>query len=314
MNDSLAKISLVIGLGVFFPVAIGMPASRVPSSGTAVPTQDPRSTAIRRVFGQTGEQHDGYFRVNFPRTDLHVRIGSHVLDAGFELTSYMGFVPVGAGDVLTMGEFVLRDDEVAAVLDEARRQKIQTPAVHNHLIGETPRIVYVHVTVRGPAEVVATKLKAVFSKTATPMVVKQGRPPSVDWSAIDAILGKHAEGEGRLAEYVFSRRERLTEQGIGVKSTGMLETASEVVFQQLDGGRMACGGELFVLPSEIDAVARALGEHGLHATAIHNHMVAETPRLYWMHWYGTGDGAAMARGVAAALARMNSVQKSASEG
>jgi hypothetical protein len=93
------------------------------------------------------------------------------------------------------------------------------------------------------------------------------------------------------------------------KSGTPLKPASEVVFQQLGNGRVACGGELFVLASEIDAVARSLDEHGLHVTAIHNHMVAETPHMYWMHWYGVADAATLARGVAAALEHTNGARK-----
>ena len=274
---------------------------------------DSRWAAIRRVFGQDGESHDGYFRVNLPRTDLAVRVGSDALESPFEFTSYIGFVPVGKSDVLAMGEYVLRDDEVANVTSELRRDGISTPAVHNHLIGESPRIVYVHVMARGPAESVAAKLKAAFEKSATPLKRASESASAVNWAAVDAILGKHSEASNHVAEYEFPRREHLTIDGIPVKSSGMLETASEVVFQQLANGRAACGGELFVLPSEIDAVARALDEHGLHVTAIHNHMVAQSPQMYWMHWYGTGDAAALARGVAAALEHTNGARKSVSE-
>ena len=38
-------------------------------------------------------------------------------------------------------------------------------------------------------------------------------------------------------------------------------------------------------------------------------MVDDMPRMYWIHWYTTGDGPTLARGVAAALARMNSARK-----
>ena len=276
-------------------------------------TGDPQWRAIRRVFGQEGESHDGYFRVNLPRSDLAVRIGSDALESPFEFTSYIGFVPVGKSDVLAMGEYVLRDDEVANVVSELRRQGISTPAVHNHLIGEAPRIVYIHVMARGPAESVAAKLKAAFEKSATPLRPASESPAVVDWSAVDAILGKHSESSNHVAEYEFPRREHLTIDGIPVKSSGMLETASEVVFQQLANGRAACGGELFVLPTEIDAVLRALDEHGLHVTAIHNHMVEQSPHMYWMHWYGTGDAATLARGVAAALEHTNGARKSVSE-
>jgi uncharacterized protein DUF1259 len=307
------------GMTAQFSVALGwlVVVSSVvhaqPSAAKAPKQSDPRWTSIARVFGQKGETHDGYFRVNFPRTDLHVRIGTDALEPGFELSSYVGFAPVGKSDVLAMGEIVLRADEVATTLAELRRQGVGTPALHNHLIGEDPRIMYIHVMTRGGAEAVATKLKAVFSKSATPLAAPADQPPAVDWSSIDAVLGKHAEAEGHVAEYVFPRNERLTVGSTHVKSTGMLETASEVVFQQLGPNRVACGGELFVLPGEIDAVGHALEEHGLHVTATHNHMVDETPRMYWMHWYGTGDGPSLARGVAAALAHMNGARKSVSE-
>lgn len=274
---------------------------------------DPRWAAIRAVFGQEGEAHEGYFRLNFPRSDLTVRIGNDQLETGFELTSYLGFVPAGPGEVLAVGEVILKDDELDAALAEAHRQGVRTPALHNHLVGEQPRILYMHVMARGKAEVVARELKAVFARTATSLAPEKEKPASVTWSAIDAILGAHAEAEGRVAEFVFPRRERLALDGIPVKSSGMLETASEVVFQQLDGGRAACGGELSVLPGEIDAVTRALEEHGLHVMAVHNHLVAESPTMYWIHWYTTGDPANLARGVASALSKMNGALQSRAE-
>jgi hypothetical protein len=277
--------------------------------------QDARWTSIRRAFGQEGETEAGYFRINLPRSDLQVRIGGDALSPAFEFTSYIGFVPVGARDVLAMGEVILRDDEVPAALAEVHRQGIRVTAVHNHLIGETPRIVYLHVMAQGPAAAIAAKLRAVFASSATPLKPRQESPAAaLDWTAVDAILGPHAEAEESVAEYVFPRRERLAVHGITLRSTGLLETASEVVFQQLGSGRVACTGELFVLPGEVDPVVRTLDEHGLHVTAVHQHMVDASPPMYWIHWYAVGDGPALARGVAAALLHMNSVRKSEAEG
>lgn len=273
-------------------------------------TQDPRWVPIRRAFDQ-GEVEGGYFRINLPRSDLQVRIGDAALSPRFEFTSYVGFAPVGSREVLAMGEVILRQDEVPAVLAEAHRRGIHVTAVHNHLIGETPRIMYVHVMAEGAPETVATGLRAVFARSATPLEPPREEQISADWSAVDAVLGTHSEAEGRVAEYVFPREERLRVHGVAVESTGALETASEVVFQQLGGGRVASTGELFVLPSEVEPVVRALDEHGLHVTAIHNHMVDDAPRMYWIHWFATGDGPTLARGVAAALGHMNSARRAA---
>jgi hypothetical protein len=274
---------------------------------------DARWTAIRQVFGQPGEMDDGYFRVSFPRTDVAVRIGVDDLSPRFEFTGYFGFVPEGASDVMAMGEVILRESEVPSALAEARRQGVRVTALHNHLLGEIPRILYMHVMAEGPASTVANKLHAVLAKTAAPLGAPADLPSTANWSAIDAILGKHEEAEGPVAEYEFPRREHLTVGGRAVKSSGVIESGSEVVFQQLPSNRVASTGELYLLPSEVEAVIGALNDHGLHVTALHNHMLDDGPPHFWVHWYATGDGPTLARGVAAALSHMNSAQKSGSK-
>lgn len=275
---------------------------------------DPRWAPIRRVFGN-GEAEGRYFRVNLPRTDLHVRIDADTIDPGLELTSYVGFMPGGTGatGVMAMGEVVVKEDEVPAALAEARRQGVSVTALHNHLIDESPHVMYMHVMAEGGAEAIAAKLHALFAATATPLGPQRAHEDestkAADWSAIDGILGKHSEAEGRVAEYVFPRRERLTVHGKPVESVGTLETASEVVFQKLGPGRVATAGELYLLPTEVAPVVRALDEHGLHVTALHNHMLDDGPPHYWVHWYATGDDASLARGVSAALALMNGARK-----
>jgi hypothetical protein len=285
------------------------PVARLHASDP-VGRQDPRWAAIRQVFGQEGKAEEGYFRVEFPRTDLRVRIGDVTLEPEFELTSYFGFAPVGETEVLAMGEVIMVQEEVNAALVEARRQGVDVTALHNHLIGESPRIIYLHVMTEGPADAVATKLRALIAKTGVPLqpAEEPERPPA-DWAAIDAILGPHTEAEGKTAEYIFPRHENHTVHGVPVRSSDMLETASEVVFQQLGTGRLASGGELYLRPEEVQPVIDALEGAGLHVTALHNHMLEEEPTMYWMHWYGTGEGTVLARGVAAALARMNSARK-----
>jgi hypothetical protein len=172
---------------------------------------------------------------------------------------------------------------------------------------------YMHLMAEGPADSVATRLRSVIATTGAPL--RRAAEPEAapgarpDWSAIDAILGPHSEASGSTAEYIFPRREAHAVHGVPVKSTDMLETASEVVFQQLGDDRLASGGELYLRPEEVQPVIDALEGAGLHVTALHNHMLEEEPTMDWMHWYGTGEGTVLARGVAAALARMNSARK-----
>lgn len=284
---------------------------RVTTSVVHAEANDVRWERVRRVFRMSGTYEDGYFRVDFPRTDLQVRIGSHLLDPGFELTSFFAFAPGARGRVMAMGEVVMRPEEVAATVAEARARGLSVSALHNHLLGEEPRIVYLHLSAEGPVDSVANALRSVLARTgAPPQPAERPAPSTADWKAIDGVLGEHEEAAGPVADYVFPRKEAHAVHGMEVNSVGALETATEVVFQDLGGGRAAVTGEAYVRPTEVDALVSALETHALHVTAIHNHMTDETPRMYWVHWYATGDGSTLARGVSAALATTNSERKS----
>ncbi|HET7234239.1 MAG TPA: DUF1259 domain-containing protein [Longimicrobium sp.] len=272
---------------------------------------DVRWDAVRRVFGLRGTYEDGYFRVEFPRTDLEVRIGADALEPELAFVSHFSFAPARGGGVMGMGEVVMRQDEAPAVLAEAQRQGVAVAAVHNHLLGEEPRIVFMHMTAEGRADSVAARFRAILARTAAPARPGEApEPPAADWAAADAVLGPHASAEGKVAEYVFPRKEAHAVHGMSVRSAGVMETATEAAFQDLGGGRVASTGEMYVTPAEVAGVLRALEAHGLHLTALHNHMLDESPRMYFVHWYATGDGAALARGVAAALHETNSEQRS----
>lgn len=306
----MKRWSLVRAFGLALPVAL---AAR-PAAAQKSP--DARWAPVRQVFGAPGEVEDGYLRFDFPRKDLAVSIGAHRLAPDFELTSYLGFVPKGAGRALVMGEVVLTDAEAGPVLAEAGRQGISVAALHNHLLRESPRIMYLHVMIEGAPKAVAEKLRRVLARTGAGGKAEEEREPSAakaraaraGWSALSAELGQPEEADDSMAEWEFPRRERLAVHGTAVKSSGAIETASEVVVQRLGGGQVATTGEMFVLPGEIDAVARALGDGGIQVTAIHNHMTTGTPNMYWLHWYAVGDGAALGRTIRAALAHTNQQQ------
>jgi Domain of Unknown Function (DUF1259). len=64
-------------------------------------------------------------------------------------------------------------------------------------------------------------------------------------------------------------------------------------------------GDFVLLGTEVDPVMKALRSASIEITALHSHMLGETPRLYFMHFWGVGDSAKLATGLRAALNRMN---------
>jgi hypothetical protein len=126
---------------------------------------DPRWASIRRVFRGEGEAREGYFRVNFPRTDLRVRIGDVTLEPEFELTSYFGFAPGPGGDVTGMGEVILRQEEVNRALAEAERQGVRVTALHNHMLDEQPTMYWIHWFGTGAGAALARGVAAAIGAT-----------------------------------------------------------------------------------------------------------------------------------------------------
>jgi hypothetical protein len=215
------------------------------------------------------------------------------------------------GTVMLMGDTCVREDELSAVEAEMHRQGLEITALHNHLVGETPKVMFVHLAGHGMAPDLARKVKALLARTKTPTGPRreEAEKKKPDWSAITSVLGEPAESEGDIIEYGFRRRERLTMHGETLPSTDALETAPEVKFQMLKGGRAVTYGEMILTADEVAPVFHVLVENGIEIEALHNHMTKEEPRLFFMHWWAVGKPETLARGVKAAIGRVNVVSE-----
>jgi hypothetical protein len=211
------------------------------------------------------------------------------------------------GSVMLMGDTCVTESELPGVLEEIDRQGLDLTALHNHLTGETPRIMFLHLSGHGMPAELAQKVKAVLARTAAPTGEEPDatKVPVPDWSAVTAILGEPAEKEGDIIEYGYLRKERLSMHRQTLPSTDALETAPEVKLQMLKDGRAITYGEMILTAKEVSPVFHALTAHGISVSALHNHMVDEEPRLFFMHWWAVGAPADLATGIRAALALVN---------
>lgn len=178
------------------------------------------------------------------------------------------------GTIMLRGDTCMREDELPAVEAEIHRPGLDMTALHNHLIGETPKVMFLHLSGHGTAVELARKVKAVLARTATPMTreSEEMEKEKVDGSAITGVPGQPAETEGDIVEYGFQRGERLTMHGETLPSTDALETAPEIKFQLLKDGRAITCGEMILTANEVAPVFHALAESGIEVDALHNHM------------------------------------------
>ena len=268
-------------------------------------TSAARWAPVEQALGRRGaEQAGGVRRFGFPRGDLHVTVGDVEVLPAFALGSWVAFLPEGSSALLA-GDLVVTQDELTPVLDKLIAGGVEVTAVHNHLLNETPRVMYMHVHGRGSPKHLAEVVHAALALTGTPL----GTPPAVmpvridlDTGAIARTLGEHGTVNGGAYQVGVPRIAAVHEGGISLPPSMGLATG--INFQPLGNGRAAVTGDVVMTANEIASVMRALRAGGLSVTALHSHMTGEQPRLFFMHFWGEGDGLALARALRAGLDHM----------
>lgn len=278
-------------------VALALPAA------AQRPAQD--WSAVEQALGRRGlSQPDGVIRFGFPRSDLQVNVGDVRLLPAFALGSWVAFRPEN-GRATMMGDLVLTEDELTPVTDRLREGGIGVTAMHNHLQGETPRILYTHIHGRGDPARLAESVHAALALSKTPL----GVPPAVtpvridlDTLAVTKALGVAGRATGGVYQVSVPRAGVIREGGAPLSPA--MGVATAINFQPLGGGRAAITGDFVMIASEVDAVQRALRAHHIAITALHSHMTDEQPRLLFMHFWAVDDATVLAQGLRAALDKM----------
>lgn len=262
---------------------------------------------VETLFNRKGTVNGDVFKITFPRTDLKVMVGDLVLEPGLALTSWMAFKPMDSS-AMAMGDLVLLEKEVAPVTKKLIANGFEITALHNHILHETPRVMYMHFSGNGNAVKLAEGMKSALSETGTPLTLST-LPSSqtkqitlIDWANIETILGKNGQHKGNISQFGFPRSETITENGMEISP--FMGMATAINFQKA-GTQMATTGDFVLLADEVNPVLKTLTENGIAVTAIHSHMLNETPRLFFMHFWGIGDPEKLARGIKAALDKTN---------
>ena len=273
----------------------------------AAPPQEGGWEAVDRVFGQAGKDLPGdVHRFGWPRSDLHVTIGGVSVEPGLALGAWAGFKKTGAGDeAVAMGDLVLLEPEVEPVLGELEGGGFDIVAIHNHLIGETPHVLYVHFHGHGDPATLAKTLKAALAKTKTPAPGKAPAKPTADqekiFEKLQEALGHKGSMSGTVLQVGVPRAEPIQDGGMEVPPS--MSMNNPMNFQTV-GARVATTGDFVLIADEVNPVLRELHAHGLQVTALHSHMLRETPRLFFMHFWGVGTPEKIGEGLKAALSKV----------
>jgi len=258
---------------------------------------------VDQALGKPGtNQPGGVHKYGLPRSDLKITVDGVAIKPTLALGSWIGFLPMGNG-AMFMGDLVLTDTEISPVMKRLIDDGIEITAVHNHLLRTSPAVFYMHVGGHGDPVKLAQTLHAGLALSQTPFTAAAPAtaPPAIelDTAAIDAALNAKGTINGGVYQFNIARAESITEAGMAVPPS--MGTAIAINFQPTGSGKAAITGDFVLLGKEVNPVLKAMRDNGIEVTALHSHMIDDSPHLFFMHFWANDDVAKLTHGLRAAL-------------
>jgi hypothetical protein len=288
MNHVLSLATICLGVGLCTP------ANAAQTDWSTV------DAILARKGAVSGDVH----RYGLPRSDLNVSLDGVALKPGFALGGWVAFEPMG-DKAMMMGDLVLTESEINPVMSKLLAEGVQVTALHNHLLRATPPPFYMHVAAEGDPAQLARLVRTALEESRTPFDVKPpahaAASPGVDFdpAKADAAIGHKGKMNGGIYQFSIPRADDIKMNGVAIP--GAMGTAIGINFQPTGGGKAAITGDFVALASELNPLITALRDNGIEVTAIHNHMVGETPRAFFVHFWANDDATKLASGLGAAL-------------
>jgi len=282
-------------------------------TGSASAPKDSKSDwkQVENALGRPGQIQPGdVIKFSMPRKDLHVTLKGVDIKPALALGSWAAFERDG-GAAMVMGDLVLTEDEVEPVMKKLQEGGIEQTALHNHLMWETPLVMYMHIASHGDAVQMAKAIHEALMLSKTPgpdsSPAAQATPDlGFDQKQVEQILGHSGKVNGGVLQIAAPRSETITDSKMTVPPS--MGVATALNFQPTGNGKAAITGDFVLLGSEVNPVLRALRENGIEVTALHSHMLLEEPRLFFMHFWANDDAMKLAKGLRAALDKTNSAK------
>jgi hypothetical protein len=150
------------------PVKIGE-AVRAALAMTETPTTPPAASRetgfaldtarLAAVLGYSGKVTGGVYQVSVPRAEA-VHMGGMEIPPSMGVATALNFQPTARGKAAITGDFVLTADEVNPVVSSLRGGGIEVTALHSHMLGEEPRLYFMHFWANDDAARLARSLHA----------------------------------------------------------------------------------------------------------------------------------------------------------
>jgi len=256
---------------------------------------------VEKILGAPGQLQEGVFVVRFPRSDIKIKIYGEPMPTALGFGSWIAWKEMGA-EAMVMGDLVLLEEEINPVISALAESRINVTALHNHFIGEDPRILYMHIYGLGPMTALARGMRNALTKTNTPQPLPAAAgtsPPALalDTRRIEQIIGHPGQAGGGIFKITVGRP-GVKMDGIEMTSSMGLNTWAAFVGTN-EHAHVA--GDVAMTTKEVNPVIHVLRGGGIDIVAVHNHMLDEEPRIFFLHYWGTGPVEKLAETLRAAF-------------
>jgi len=266
---------------------------------------------IDQMYARPATVSGAVHRYGFPRLDLKVAVDGVQLKPGFALGGWLAFEPMGEKTMM-MGDLVLTESEIKPVMTKLLAGGIEVTALHNHLLRANPPIFYMHVAGAGEPEQLARAARVALEQSKTPLELG-GAPPATnselgfDAAEVDKAIGAKGRNNGGVYQFSLPRSDPLKQGGMDIPPA--MGTAIGINFQPTGGGKAAITGDFVARAEEVSPLIKALTAGGIEVTAIHNHMLDEEPRAFFVHFWANDDAVKLARSLHEALQTVKGTQQ-----
>src|SRR3989449_7660792 len=168
---------------------------------------------VEQALGKAGSTQPGdVYKVSLPRSDLKVVVSGVELKPALALGSWVAFKKTG--DMTTvMGDLVLGEDEVTPVLTKLEEGGVDPTALHNHVLHESPRVMYIHIHAMGDAVKIAKAIHDALALSKTPFAAPTAAAPNqdlgIDTKQIDQIMGQSGKVNGGVYQFSVPRADKI---------------------------------------------------------------------------------------------------------
>jgi len=244
---------------------------------------------------------DGVLRFSRPRTDLQVVVAGVPLPTSAGLTSWAAFTSLdnhksASHQAAVMGDLVLTEGQVNFVMSAALDMDLEVTALHNHFFADSPKVMFMHISGMGDEQKLAAAVGFVFKALEAsqpisfPQTDLQAVKGSLDAKKLDQIFGLPGAFKDGVYKWTVGRAVKMhgkpMEKAMGVSTWAALLGSDQLA---------VADGDFAVLESELQSVLKSLRRNKINVVAIHNHMTQESPRLIFLHYWGVGPAADLAK-------------------